>query len=65
MDGTVEMLTRIETKLDIAIGRLDDHEKRLRSLEGKAGHRWETLLSDALKICLAAGLGFVLAQIGL
>ena len=65
MDGTVEMLTRIETKLDIAIARLDDHETRLRSLEGKAGRRWETLLADSLKVFLAAGIGFLLAEIGL
>ncbi len=65
MDGTTEMLTRIETKLDIAIGRLDDHETRLRSLEGRAGKRWEMLLADCIKLLLAGGIGFVLAQIGL
>lgn len=34
MDNEVlERLTRIETKLDTAIGRVDDHESRIRRLE--------------------------------
>ncbi len=65
MDGTTETLARIETKLDIAISRLDDHETRLRLLESRAGKKWEALLADSLKILLAAGMGFLLAELGL
>ena len=62
---TVELLTRIETKLDMAIARLDDHETRLRMLEGRAGKKWEMVLSDSLKLLLAAAMGFFLSRIGL
>lgn len=61
MDVMTEMLTRIETKLDVAIGQLNDHEARLRHLEGKAGRRWEGLLTDVIKLTLAAVLGFLFA----
>lgn len=65
MDAMTEMLTRIETKLDVAIDQLGDHETRLRHLEGKAGHRWESLLADVLKLTLAAVLGFLFAGLNL
>lgn len=65
MDEMTEMLTRIETKLDVAIGRVEDHEIRLRSLESRSGKRWENLVSELLRLTLAAGTGFLLAQIGL
>lgn len=37
-----ERLVRIETKLDVVLGRVDDHEPRLRKLE-----RWMWLVSGA------------------
>lgn len=60
-----ETMARIETKLDIAIGRVDDHETRLRALEGKSGKRWEAIVVDVIKLFLAAGIGFLLAQVGI
>ncbi len=63
MDTMSEMLTRIETKLDVAIAQLNDHEARLRHLEGRAGRRWEGLLTDALKLALAAVMGFLFAGV--
>lgn len=51
-------MTRIETKLDIAISRLDDHEARLRSLESKAGKRWEAIVTDIVKLLAAAAVGY-------
>jgi len=65
MDATVEQLTRIETKLDMAIARLDDHEARLRSLEGRSGKRWEAAFGEGLKLAVAAAGGFVLSRLGL
>lgn len=65
MDEMTETLTRIETKLDMAIERLDDHEARLRTLEGRSGKRWESLVGELIKLILAALGGFLLAQIGM
>ncbi|MDO5112180.1 MAG: hypothetical protein Q4E65_07730 [Clostridia bacterium] len=65
MDAMTEMLTRIETKLDVAISQLSDHEARLRHLEGKAGRKWEGFLADLCKLTLAAVLGFLFAGLNL
>ena len=62
--NTLEMLTRIETKLDIAIGQLEDHERRLRVLEGHGGRRWETLIAELIRLCAAAAAGYFLAGLG-
>ena len=63
MDAMTEMLTRIETKLDVAIGRLDDHEIRLRALEGRGGKRWENLVNDLIKAVSGAALGYWLGRL--
>jgi hypothetical protein len=30
-----DLIVRMDTKLDIALGRIDDHERRMRQLEAK------------------------------
>lgn len=35
LPGTTESLIRIEVKLDLALKQSDDHEARIRSLEGR------------------------------
>lgn len=61
MENFAEALTRIETKLDVAIARLEDHETRLRALESKSGRRWETIVTDVIKILVAAAMGYFIA----
>ena len=53
----LQTLTEIDTKLDNALTRLNDHEARLRELEGKSGKRWEAMLTQITLMLVAAVLG--------
>ena len=50
-------LAEIKSKLDTALKQGEDHEKRLRTLEGKSGKRWDGLISQAISIVVAAVIG--------
>lgn len=56
-------IARIETKLDAALSDMRDHEKRLRSLEGKGGKRWESLVGQVITLVVAAACGVLLGKI--
>ncbi len=56
-------LERIEQKLNTALVDIDDHEERLRSLEGKGGKRWEALVGQVIMLVAAAAVGWLLGQI--
>ena len=55
-------LERIEQKLTTALADIDDHEERLRTLEGKGGKHWETLVGQMIAVLAAAFSGWLLAQ---
>ena len=55
-------LERIEQKLTTALADIDDHEERLRTLEGKGGKRWEALVGQVIAVLAAAFSGWLLAQ---
>ncbi len=55
-------LERAEMKLDGVITQTDDHEKRMRALESKSGARWEGIVSDMIKLCIATAIGYFLAR---
>ena len=52
-----DTLARIETKLDVALGDIDDHEDRLRDLECKGGKKWDGLISQIIALAVAAIFG--------
>ena len=56
-------LERIEQKLNTALVDIDDHEERLRSLEGKGGKRWEALVAQILSLLVAAGVGLLIGSL--
>lgn len=56
-------LGEISTKLDNALKGIDDHECRLRALEGKSGKRWETLVAQIISLLVAGGFGVLLGRI--
>ena len=58
-----QTLTRIDTKLDMALTQLEDHETRLRVLEGKSGKRWDTLVAQIISLLVAGGLGVLLGKL--
>lgn len=59
MHEILERLTRIETKLDA----LDDHEQRLRELEGKSGKRWDSLALAAITAVVVGVIGFAIGKL--
>lgn len=63
MRNVEEMLGRIETKLDTALKDIDDHEARLRNIEGKGGRRWETLVGQIIGLAAAGFIGWFLGRV--
>lgn len=55
-------IARMETKLDSILENQQDHEERLRLLEGKSGRRWEVLIGQALSVVTAAVCGMLLGR---
>lgn len=56
-------VTRIETKIDSQGDTINDHEDRLRTLEGKAGKRWDSVVSAIISAVLVGIVGFVLGKL--
>ncbi|MBQ9832610.1 MAG: hypothetical protein IJO48_02650 [Clostridia bacterium] len=59
----LQKLTEIDTKLDSALARLDDHESRIRSLENIPARRWDMLLSELIGIVAASAIGLLIGKI--
>lgn len=59
MHEVLERLARIETKLDA----LDDHEARLRELEGKSGKRWDSITLAAITALFVGIIGFAIGKL--
>lgn len=59
MHEILERLARIETKLDA----LDDHEKRLRDLEGKSGKKWDSVTISVITSIVVGVVGFIIGKL--
>lgn len=59
MHEVLERLARIETKLDA----LDDHEARLRELEGKSGKRWDSITLATITALFVGIIGFAIGKL--
>jgi hypothetical protein len=59
MHEILERLTRIETKLDA----LDDHEARLRELEGKSGKKWDSITLSVITSIIVGIVGFCIGKL--
>ena len=55
-------LAEIKSKLDSALAQGNDHEARLRSLEGKSGKRWDGLVSQIISVIVAAIIGGIIGH---
>ena len=63
VQAIMQELARINTKLDIALERIEDHETRLRCVEGKGGKRWDAVVVQIINVAVAAGLGLMLGKL--
>ena len=52
-------LTRIETKIDT----INDHETRIRELEGKSGKRWDSVVTSIISAILVGVVGFAIGKL--
>lgn len=63
MNEILTRLVRIETKLDAHTPQLDDHETRIRELEGKSGKRWDSLALAAITAVVVGVIGFAIGKL--
>ncbi len=63
MNEVLTRLTRIETKIDSVKPQLDDHEMRIRELEGRSGKRWDAITLSVVTAAVVGIVGFVLGKL--
>ena len=63
MNEVLSRLTRIETKVDNWKPQLDDHEMRIRELEGKSGKKWDAVSLSILTAILVGIVGFAIGKL--
>ena len=63
MNEVLEKLIRIEAKIDVYKSQLDDHEARIRELEGKSGKKYDAISLAVVTAVFVGIVGFVLGQI--
>ena len=56
-------LSIIETKMDNFRPQIDDHELRIRELEGKSGKKWDTVSISIITAILVGIVGFALGKL--
>jgi seryl-tRNA synthetase len=60
--GTVKVLATKEERVESDVKEIKENVK---TLIGRPGKRWENLISEIIKLAVAAVIGFVFAKIGL
>jgi len=56
-------LTRIETKIDSFKPQIDDHESRIRELEGKSGKKWDAIVAALIGAVVVGVVGFIIGKL--
>ena len=62
MRNVENLLSRIDTKLDTALSGIQDHETRLRKLEGASGLKWDTLIRQIILAVVAVFIGWLIGK---
>lgn len=63
MSAVLEKLTRIETKIDVYKSQLDDHEARIRELEGKSGKKYDAVSLAIVTAVFVGIVGYVIGKL--
>lgn len=63
MNAVLEKLTRIETKIDVYKSQLDDHEARIRELEGKSGKKYDAVSIAIVTAVFVGIVGYVIGKL--
>ncbi len=56
------MVTEINTKLSHIVAQQDDHESRIRNLEGKPAKRWENVTMEIVIALLVGAISFAFGK---
>lgn len=59
----LQELAAISTNMKTVLSRIEDHENRLRLIEGKGGKRWELVIGQVVNFIVAAGMGLLLGKL--
>ena len=65
MKVMAERQEHIVEKQDSMAETVEKLDGKVEALESKPGKRWETIVTEALKVLIAIFVGYLLAQIGL
>ncbi len=63
MNEVLEKLIRIEAKIDVYKSQLDDHEARIRELEGKSGKKWDAISLSVATAILVGIVGYTIGKL--
>ena len=63
MNEVLEKLIRIEAKIDVYKSQLDDHEARIRELEGKSGKKWDAISLSVVTAILVGIVGYTIGKL--
>ena len=63
LNEVLTRLTRIETKIDSYKTTINDHETRIRELEGKSGKRWDSIVTAIVTAILVGIVGFAIGKL--
>lgn len=63
MNEVLEKLIRIEAKIDVYKSQLDDHEARIRELEGKSGKKWDAISLSVVTEILVGIVGYTIGKL--
>ena len=58
----LQTLARMETTLNAIAQSSEDHERRLRALEGRSGKRWDALMLSVLTSIALGVVGYFLGK---
>ena len=63
MNEVLEKLIRIEAKIDVYKSQLDDHEARIRELEGKSGKKYDAVSLAIVTAVFVGIVGYVIGKL--
>ena len=63
VQAILQELAAISTNMNTVLSRIEDHEIRLRQIEGKGGKRWELVVGQVVNFIVAAGMGLLLGKL--
>lgn len=65
LEGLTVAIEKMSVSISTMATEIKKQGERLEAIEAKPGKRWENIVSDVIKLVVAAAVGFTLARLGL